>query len=173
MCDSLSVCVCVILFGLMRNVNRKFVWRFRWNVKQMHPQNKRSAKWFYCTLTWWMCDEIKFGVGGRVHFLPFSQLAVISKPSTWFIRLNYAPELMANNHYRVRIYIHIKTIHKRNGSISWWMQSNPVWETWTITLSFLSTLESRDRATLVESPLFDLFSESVILIWPFVLSVAF
>lgn len=30
-----------------------------------------------------MCDEIKFGVGGRVHFSPFSQLAVISKPSTY------------------------------------------------------------------------------------------
>lgn len=41
-------------------------------------------------LTWWMCEGIKFGVGDRVHFSPFSQLAVISKPSTYlFTHIQY------------------------------------------------------------------------------------
>lgn len=66
----------------MKNVNRNFVEQFAFWLN-LHPQNKRSAKIFYCTLTWWMCEGIKFGVGDRVHFSPFSQLAVISKPSTY------------------------------------------------------------------------------------------
>lgn len=127
------------------------------------------SKIIYCTLTWWTSDAIKFGVGGRVHFLPFSQLAVTSNEFTCFDMIEFI------SHTIDFIYI---TIEQQciggNDSFSTFdsikIKSNCVKFTW----SFLSALESRHRVgfsflafSLASVLPLVLFFKSVNLTWPF------
>lgn len=133
-----------------------------------------------------MCEEIKFGVGGRVHFLPFSQLAVISKPSTWCNEqfahqfLGLWTTICINNHCQIidfSIIFHFVSMNKKkkyeNKKIKTTFERN------IFTWSFRSALVSRHRVAFsilvyslvvvasVESFPLVLFSESVNLTWPF------
>lgn len=92
-------------------------------------------------LTWWMCEGIKFGVGDRVHFSPFSQLAVISKPSTYLF-----------THIHIRACTHVLITHcvlalafHSQPSQTKQQQQHKIETCMHITWSFLSTLESRHR----------------------------
>lgn len=125
------------------------------------------SKTIYCTLTW-MCEAIKFGVEGRVHFLPFSQQAVISNEFTYYERTQPILHTMIYNNIYSNIFSFLP--NTRTNLIFWsWIKKNR-----RFTWSFLSALESRHRVafsiftySLASSLPLALLFESVNLTWPF------
>lgn len=141
-------------------------------MKWYASMKKAFSKLIYCTLTWWTRDAIKFGVGGRVHFLPFSQLAVTSNEFTCCDMIEFISHTidfiytMTERQWRRFIDIYDIWFNQHQTKLCCIKK----WFTW----SFLSALESRHRVgfsiltySLASLLPLALFFESVNLTWPF------